>query len=364
MIVIKGGRTAPDITKSVAHAHYQSRNAGLLESFANAMRTAEEYSTNVLAQLRKEDEEAKSNPDADVNPFLVHRNELEKMTAVRTAFNMSMSTPRQGPCTHRYHSLDGGCQNSAGFGKVFDTYSRIVPHAYCNGRDSRRCRRDGRPLPHPRVVSLTLQSLRRTVDFNFAVSRLTADFGQFVTHDMLQTPDLAAGGPSPCNCRADTDQWCIQMKMPPNEPVITRLPCFFIVKSSGRILNGPRGIVVEQYNQQTTFMDLGNVYGNNANMNDKLRDRFDRSKLMLKDKGHRKGLYLPNLHDPEFNRDAWVQKFYKLDPFLNENHRTQGGFVAGDTRCTENPMLTSFGTMFARFHNIAAEEVNSNSSTI
>ena len=75
----------------------------------------------------------------------------------------------------------------SGMGKSLDTYARLVPADYCNRRDSTRCNsRTRRALPNQRTVSLQLQSFIRNVPFNPERTRLLADFGQFITHDMIQ----------------------------------------------------------------------------------------------------------------------------------------------------------------------------------
>ena len=162
--------------------------------------------------------------------------------AARTTFDMSMGTSRQGACSSRFHSLNGDCADVNGFGKVLDMYPRVTPANYCNGRDTNRCKRNGQPLPPPRTVSLKMQTFMSSVPFNNKRTRLMADFGQFITHDMIQTPDLAHGGPDPCNCvRTDV---CINIFLPSHEPEIHHFPCFFIVKSVGRLaLSGTNQLV-------------------------------------------------------------------------------------------------------------------------
>ena len=60
---------------------------------------------------------------------------------------------------------------------------------------------------------------------------MLTDFGQFLTHDIIQTPDLAGSGPDPCDCvRTDVCDYVFPRK----DPVIPWF-CFFIVKSVGRI---------------------------------------------------------------------------------------------------------------------------------
>ena len=92
--------------------------------------------------------------------------------------------------------------------------------------------RDGSALPDPRKVSLLLQSeTEEAVTFSETTTRLLTDFGQFLTHDIIQTPDLAGSGPDPCDCvRTDVCDYVF----PRGDPIIP-WRCFFIVKSVGRI---------------------------------------------------------------------------------------------------------------------------------
>ena len=62
-------------------------------------------------------------------------------------------------------------------------------------------------------------------------SYLFTAWGQFLTHDIIQTPDLAGSGPDPCDCvRTDVCDYVF----PRRDPIIP-WRCFFIVKSVGRI---------------------------------------------------------------------------------------------------------------------------------
>ena len=107
--------------------------------------------------------------------------------------------------------------------------------------------------------------------------------------------------------------------------------------------------------------------------------------LFLPDNGPDRGTRLPNLGDEQFKTDAQIQHsfrrvfdifqfslwladiqrpliwldnrisktLFRTEPFLNEKGLPSP--VAGDTRCAENVMLTSFHTVFARMHNVIAE---------
>ena len=97
------------------------------------------------------------------------------------------------------------------------------------------------------------------IPFSKDRTRLLADWGQFITHDMIQTPDMAGGGPDPCNCvREDV---CDNIATP-KDPVID-FHCFFVVKSIGKIgRTGPNRVATkEQVNQLSGFMDGTQIYG-------------------------------------------------------------------------------------------------------
>jgi peroxidase len=235
----------------------------------------------------------------------------------------------------------------------------MAPANYCNGRDSSRCKRNGGKLPNPRVVSLFMQ--RRTTDripFSRDRTRLLADWGQFVTHDMIQTPDLAGGGPDPCDCKR-TDV-CDNIHTP-NDPVI-KFPCFFVVKSVGRIgRTGAKRIPTkEQVNQLSGFIDGTNVYGFTKAHLEALRKDNDGNKnhkLFLPSNGPSRGTRLPHLRDAGFKHNGDIVKSFRTEPFLNEKGLPSP--VAGDTRCAENVMLTSWHTTFARLHNFLADGLKS-----
>ena len=73
-------------------------------------------------------------------------------------------------------------------------------------------------------------------------------------------------------------------------------------------------------------------------------------KMHLRMNDHRHGDFLPTVNEI---RDKEVKnKFQTADVFNDKGHPE---FVAGDTRCLENPTLSAFHTMFARLHNLAVD---------
>ena len=157
------------------------------------------------------------------------------------------------------------------------------------------------------------------IPFSKDRTRLLADWGQFITHDMIQTPDMAGGGPDPCNCvREDV---CDNIATP-KDPVID-FHCFFVVKSIGKIgRTGPNRVATkEQVNQLSGFMDGTQIYGFTNEHLDALRKDADGNTnhlLFLPDNGPDRGTRLPNLGDEQFKSDAQIQHSFRTEPFLNE----------------------------------------------
>ena len=80
---------------------------------------------------------------------------------------------------------------------------RLTPADYCDGRQSPRCARSKRPLPSEREISLAMGNSGRVKENSVATYAFTA-WGQFLTHDIIQTPDVG-GGDVPCNCNPHKD---------------------------------------------------------------------------------------------------------------------------------------------------------------
>ena len=94
-----------------------------------------------------------------------------------------------------YQSYDGSCNNlnNPFYGKSNTPYKRLISPSYGDGINSPRTLAiSGRPLPHPRSVSLAVslplppgqQRLERQI------TQLFASFGQFLTHDISGTSTI------------------------------------------------------------------------------------------------------------------------------------------------------------------------------
>lgn len=227
------------------------------------------------------------------------------------------------------------------------SYKRLVPADYCDGKQSPRCSGKNKlELPSERDVSLKMKEAGST-KVNPTVSYAFTAWGQFITHDIIQTPDVG-GGNVPCNCSPHNS--CKNIKINRKKEPVLEFPCMFVIRSSSK-LGQENGVPVrEQINQLSSFIDGTTIYGFTVKHKNLLL-AADKMHLRMNDKGA-KGDFLPTVN--EINTPEIVNKFQTADVFNDKGHPE---FVAGDTRVLENPVLSSFHTMFARLHNKAVDEM-------
>ena len=101
-------------------------------------------------------------------------------------------------CDSSFPTIDGSCNHPKDKGMKMTPYVRLVAADYCDKQQTPRCAANGRPLPEPRKVSLTMnQHVPRRISSDVSYS-FTA-WGQFLTHDIIQTPNVPGG--NPCRCQ-------------------------------------------------------------------------------------------------------------------------------------------------------------------
>ena len=71
----------------------------------------------------------------------------------------------------------------------------------------------------------------------------------------------------------------------------------------------------------------------------------------MMDSNNKFGDFLPNVNNKKFGNGI-KNSFETADVFNDKGHPE---FVAGDTRVLENPVLSSYHTLFARLHNLAVD---------
>ena len=137
-----------------------------------------------------------------------------------TAINSGQGSVGMRETCGRYPTFDGSCNHEDNGGKwvyfrsTFDLfpvyfrsefficfifrilkhYERIESASYCNGQSSISCfmTETSRALPAARAISNFLEKAHRNKDAtNLKRTKILTDMGQFITHDIIQTPDLS-----------------------------------------------------------------------------------------------------------------------------------------------------------------------------
>ena len=313
-----------DPLQSIAFAHSRIRQGFLIEEMHDIIDQNERLLQEVLAP--------------GFGQRLISLDEM-----VSRSENITQAFLKQGNCGSSFPTYDGSCNHADGKGRSMKPYARLVPPSYCDGKQEPRCAKNGRSLPDERKISLQMGK-NRSQNKDSTASSLFTLFGQFLTHDIMQTPDVGRGG-VPCDCNPNPSCKNIRLQ---NDPKL-RFQCMFIIRSSG-VLGATNGQATrEQVNQQTSYIDASAVYGFTEAHKNALRHPNKRN-LLMDDKG-RLGDFLPNVNNRQFNNNI-KNNFETADVFNDKGHVE---FVAGDTRVLENPVLSSFHTMFARLHNLAAD---------
>jgi len=260
--------------------------------------------------------------------------------------NITTQFRAQGKCDSSFPTLDGSCNHPEDKSRAMMQYERLVAAEYCDGKEKPRCSKTKRELPSERTISLAMRRAGGPPKESATTSYLFTAWGQFLTHDIIQTPDVG-NGQVPCDCKPNSKCKNIRIDRA-NEPTLT-FPCMFVIRSSSKLGRGVNGQPQrEQLNQLTPLIDATTVYG--------VSERH-KNLLLAADKMHLKmgrsqfGSSLPTVKDIP---DKDIKKNFETSDVFNTKRHEE--FVAGDTRVLENPTLSSYHTMFARLHNLAVDE--------
>uniref|UniRef100_A0A8I5MX35 Myeloperoxidase n=1 Tax=Papio anubis TaxID=9555 RepID=A0A8I5MX35_PAPAN len=269
--------------------------------------------------------------------------------------NVGVTCPEQD----KYRTITGMCNNrrSPTLGASNREFVRWLPAEYEDGVSlpygwTPGVKRNGFPVALARAVSNAI--------VRFPTDQLTPDqerslmfmqWGQLLDHDLDFTPEPAARASflTGVNCETSCVQQppCFPLKIPPNDPRIkNQADCIPFFRSCPACPNS-NITIRNQINALTSFVDASMVYGSEEPLARNLRNTSNQLGLLavnqrFQDNG-RALLPFDKLHD---------------DPCLLTN-RSAGipCFLAGDTRSSEMPELTSMHTLLLREHNRLATEL-------
>ncbi|XP_058416562.1 myeloperoxidase [Diceros bicornis minor] len=263
------------------------------------------------------------------------------------------------PRNDKYRTITGQCNNrrSPTLGASNRAFVRWLPAEYEDGFSlpfgwTPGVKRGGFPVPLARAVSNAI--------VRFPTEQLTPDqersllfmqWGQLLDHDLTLTPEPAARVSfiTGINCETSCLRQppCFPLKIPPNDPRIrNQQDCIPFFRSSPACTES-NITIRNQINVLTSFVDASMVYGSEDAVATKLRNLTNQLGLLavntqFRDNG-RALLPFDTLHD---------------DPCLLTNRSARiPCFLAGDTRSSEMPGLTSLHTLLVREHNRLATQL-------
>lgn len=243
-----------------------------------------------------------------------------------------------------FRSADGSCNNlnHPDWGRSFIPFKRyiVTPH-YADGVSQPRTRsyneQAKRPnLPGARLVSSIMHDGGDSNDDH--ISLMTAQFGQFVDHDITHTPISAVNDRGQlitprCCGQPNKHNSCFEINIPRDDPFFSQFQqsCLEFVRSSpANTRLGPR----EQLNQLTSMLDGSVVYGAAADQARALRN-FNHGELSHVFRREADEELLPN--DPN-----------SVDCSNADPQSGRVCFKAGDVRSNEQMGVTVMQTMFLR----------------
>ncbi|XP_071080667.1 salivary peroxidase/catechol oxidase-like [Haliotis cracherodii] len=253
--------------------------------------------------------------------------------------------------TDMFRSADGSCNNiqHPDWGKSFIPMRRFLLPQYGDGISSPRIKGVyRRPLVSPRLVSTTLHTADVDATSRSDVTHMAMQWGQFLDHDLSNTPIQRGADGAPIICCKDdvpnrtpsahiTDRYqCFNIAVPPGDRRFNRT-CLNFVRSV-QVSNTNCDITpAEQLNQLTAYVDASQVYGSTQEEQDELR-------------AHTGGLLRTSFMRPELLPRNPVKDCIT---FTGPNFC----FRAGDERVDEHMSLTSMHTIWLREHNRVARRL-------
>lgn len=242
-------------------------------------------------------------------------------------------------------SYDGSNNNleNLDWGKAGEQLKRVTTVAYSDFVGAP----GGKSRMNPRAISNAMFSQSESISDPLNLSDFTWVFGQFIDHDISFT---GSNNRESAFVRVpDGDK-----HFAPNSPIVMFRS--EAMHGTGTSQDNPR----QHPNDVTAFIDGSGIYGSSKERADFLRSNID-GKLKVS-----KGGLLPwNTRTGEFN-DAQLSNAigsgaYGMDDDTNSGSKL---FVAGDRRANENPLLTSFHTIFVREHNRICDELKKEDQTL
>ncbi len=239
--------------------------------------------------------------------------------------------------TSKYPNFDGSCNNLLNpyYGKAETPYVRLLDAEYDDGTNSAKTTN----LPNPRTLS---RRFNNDIGAKTAIwNHIWTTFGQFLTHDIMETSVTTNddGSKPSCSSCTEVDDDCLSISMLANDPM--GITCMPFVRSSASFSLDCSSSQRQQLNLITSFIDASVVYGSSEETSNSLRS-FSNGELLTSD-----GIEETRPYPPQ---SADVCSADTTDT-------TFKCFESGDSRTSENLGLTGIHTLFVREHNRIAQSL-------
>lgn len=247
------------------------------------------------------------------------RSRVVEVDPVRDPIGHPFHRPASFP--NEFRSIDGSGNNaqSPEWGAADRAMRRLVAPIYADATHDP----SGPGRPNARSVSNAVAAQVGSIPNSQGVSDFVWMWGQFLDHDIVETPIASPAEPFDIRVPAG-DPWF--------DPNGTGLMTISLDRSGYQVILGVR----QQMNFITAFIDASNVYGSDDARARELRtlDGTGRLKTSL-------GNLLP----------------FNVNGLVNAPSTAPSFFLAGDIRANEQVALTAMHTLFVREHNYWAERI-------
>uniref|UniRef100_H2ZQF4 Uncharacterized protein n=1 Tax=Ciona savignyi TaxID=51511 RepID=H2ZQF4_CIOSA len=245
-------------------------------------------------------------------------------------------------------SIDGKCNNKINpfAGVVATPLKRLIQPEYGDGLSAPRRSVSGGELPNPRMIS---NALNDTKTASRHVNAMFVTFGQFITHDLVLTPETKGksskrvnGVEVNCSC-SNPHHSCVNIPVPRGDPLHATTTC--IPMKGTKVVHGCGNYPAENINLLPSYIDGNMIYGSSEEMLQTLRDQSS----------GKKHIYIYSLLTRK-NVPSNISRIITCPGHLNPPGSTC--FVSGERRLNENIGLSSLHLLFSREHNRIARRLN------
>ncbi|XP_037041550.1 peroxidase-like [Bradysia coprophila] len=252
------------------------------------------------------------------------------------------------PKDKRFRTITGAWNNlkNPKWGKSFTPYGHLRPTNFADGIWEMRKSVTGEDLPGARVATNAIDNDPFTCTPEFPANFGSVMFGQLMAHDhgMRQMYQSIDGGPTRTCCNEDYSAAlspqpfaCHAIDYPENDPFLkvasencNNIGCMNYIRSQATFSNDCNLDSLQAVNQVSHYLDLSPVYGNTEEIASELRT-FKYGLLK-----NNKNKVLPETCD---------------DPTID-------CYLTGDFRGTAMYFLGILQSMYHRFHNVVAPQLN------